>query len=61
MEKGGGEEVCDDNLYEIIIINPNIWERGGGGVACEIWRSRIEDETIFMRGGGYSNIYISCF
>lgn len=30
MEKGGGEEVCDDNLYEIIIINPNIWERGGG-------------------------------
>lgn len=60
MEKGGGEEVCDDNLYEIIIINPNIWERGGG-VACEIWRSRIEDETIFMRGGGYSNIYISCF
>lgn len=61
MEKGGGEEVCDDNLYEIIIINPNIWKRGGG-VACEIWRSRIEDETIFMREGGiFEYIYISCF
>lgn len=58
---GEGGRRGDNNLYEIIIINPNIWKRGGG-VACEIWRSRIEDETIFMRGGGiFEYIYISCF